>query len=660
MNKLFQILVPLLSLLAMAGCTSDDIIGRTDPSDAPSTEGFLRMSICTPAQHTSRATNDEQHNGLDNEFAIHSAALILFEGDTDDEQEAIFHSAYDITAELGGTNPDGSQITVSTTPIVRSLIDGDKKFADKHHFVLVLTNFGNLIRTSEDHYKVALLGDTIDATKHPELHHLRDLLKFVVDGSKYTLYSPSQGILMTNAPLANQPGGAPLNPANLKNAKAHWLADVTGKIYTSEREAAQNPAVQVYLERIAAKVTMPENQGGNLVNGEIEIVDGTSASTTPKPVPWKLVGWKLDVTNQRTYLIRNYDNTWNGLCTTSTDPVKPYRFIGDVPMAQGVQLYRTYWAQDPNYSDADGNVSGDFYRYTDNFSGPQATFDSAPTSPVSTTTAPYPMGFGDQWPQYCLENTFDVDHMTQDVTTRIVAKVQIGDGTRNLYVVNNDKSHLYTWDQLDAKYGIEDRILDMAQHDAGLMELWEESRDEDLTDPIPDKRHLQYKLEPNAEGNLYITAVGWQYPDNDGLYADEVTINTFTNSNVTNAQGFHDNLAAVTGLDISIKRYDDGCAYYTIPIKHFGNELTPWNSSEGSQPSPVEVYPKDQNREANYLGRYGVVRNNWYNVRINSIFGMGDPIVPPPSTDPDDELNNYISVGINVLSWTLRDQGADL
>ncbi len=54
------------------------------------------------------------------------------------------------------------------------------------------------------------------------------------------------------------------------------------------------------------------------------------------------------------------------------------------------------------------------------------------------------------------------------------------------------------------------------------------------------------------------------------------------------------------------------------------------------------------------------MRNNWYNVRINSIYGVGEPVVPPPSSDPDDELSNYISVGINVLSWTLRDQGADL
>lgn len=656
MNKLSIILVTLLSLIVLTtGCTSDDIIGRTDPSDAPGTEGFLRMSISTPAQRTSRAANDEQHNGLDDEFKIHSAVLILFEGDTADEQEAIFHSAYDITAQLGSTNPDGQQITVSTAPIVSELIDGDKKFADKHHFVLVVTNFGNLIRTSADHYKVALLGDTIDATKHRDQHHLRDLLKFVVDGSKQTLYAPSQGILMTNAPLADHPGGAPLSPAALKEAGVHYLADVTGKIYTTEREAAQHPAVQVYLERIAAKVTMPANQGSNLTNGEIEIVDGTSSSTsaTPTPVPWKLVGWMLDVTNQRTYLIRNYHTAWNALRTTSTDPVKPYRFIGDVPMAQGTQRYRTYWAEDPNYSDADGNVADHFWRYNDKYMF--LHFDSASDNPVSTPTDPYPMGFGDKWPQYCLENTFDVDNMKQDYTTRVLAKVQIGDGTKDYFVINNDKSHLYTLSGLNKKYDFDQKIFDYIANDPDAVEEYEFWAEPDKGDP-------ETLAEAIAQG-LVSYSFGYADENQGTVYVNNIWVKYADFGEMTtqfSLEKDRNNLATILGQDITIKRYLKGCAYYAIPIKHFGDELTPWNSSEGSTPLPGDVYPADQNREANYLGRYGLVRNNWYNVRINSIYGMGDPIVPPPSTDPDDELNNYISVGINVLSWTLRDQGADL
>ena len=653
MNKLHTILVTLFSLIVLTtGCSSDDIIGRTAPSDAPGTEGFLRMSISTPAQRTSRAANDEQHNGLDDEFKIHSAVLILFEGDTSDEQEAIFHSAYDITAQLGSTNPDGQQITVSTAPIVSELIDGDKKFADKHHFVLVVTNFGNLIRTSADHYKVALLGDTIDATRHQDQPHLRDLLKFIVDGSKQTLYAPAQGILMTNAPLADHPGGAPLNPTALKEAGVHYLADVTGQIYTTEREAAQHPAVQVYLERIVAKVTMPENQGSNLTNGEIEIVDGTTTATTT--VPWKLVGWKLDVTNQRTYLIRNYHTAWNALRTTSTDPVKPYRFIGDVPMAQGTQRYRTYWAVDPNYSDADGNVADHLWRYNDHFLW--GNFDSASSNPVSTPTDPYPMGFGDKWPQYCLENTFDVDNMTQDRTTRIVAKVQVGDGTKDLFVVNNDKSHLYTLDGLDKKYDFDKKIREYIANDPTAKEDYELWADSDAGDPQTLEEALEqgnvtyeFGYADGQQGAVYLNTVMVYYPSCDMKQTVEFSL-----------QNDQDNLVTILGQDLTVKRYAKGCAYYAIPIKHFGDELTPWNSSEGSTPQPGDVYPADQNREANYLGRYVLVRNNWYNVRINSIYGMGDPIVPPPSTDPDDELNNYISVGINVLSWTLRDQGADL
>ncbi len=114
--------------------------------------------------------------------------------------------------------------------------------------------------------------------------------------------------------------------------------------------------------------------------------------------------------------------------------------------------------------------------------------------------------------------------------------------------------------------------------------------------------------------------------------------------------------------------YKGGMAYYPIRIKHFGDDLTPWNSWEqgNDKPSAGNIYP--DNSAANYLGRYGVVRNNWYDLSVASISGIGSAVVPSlnpsqnpkPNPGPDDELYNYIAVRINVLSWAKRTQSENL
>ena len=107
------------------------------------------------------------------------------------------------------------------------------------------------------------------------------------------------------------------------------------------------------------------------------------------------------------------------------------------------------------------------------------------------------------------------------------------------------------------------------------------------------------------------------------------------------------------GLEISY--YKGGYAYYPILIKHFGDTQTPWE--EGS--SNGGAYTGD-NAEANWLGRYGVLRNNWYDITVTGIKNIGSPSVPDITGDTDDPESRYIAVSINVLSWTKRTQSADL
>lgn len=82
----------------------------------------------------------------------------------------------------------------------------------------------------------------------------------------------------------------------------------------------------------------------------------------------------------------------------------------------------------------------------------------------------------------------------------------------------------------------------------------------------------------------------------------------------------------------------DGKTYYYIPIRHLGTD-------------PTKV------------GYYGIVRNHIYDISINNIKGFGTPVYDPAKvidpTLPSDK-DTYLAARINVLSWRIVHQDADL
>lgn len=85
--------------------------------------------------------------------------------------------------------------------------------------------------------------------------------------------------------------------------------------------------------------------------------------------------------------------------------------------------------------------------------------------------------------------------------------------------------------------------------------------------------------------------------------------------------------------------------YYTTVIKHF-NSI-----------SEAGVTEYDENK---HLGLYGVVRNNWYDIRINSVSGPGEPEIPEIPDEPVNKEHSFINAEINILSWAKRTQDVNL
>lgn len=70
---------------------------------------------------------------------------------------------------------------------------------------------------------------------------------------------------------------------------------------------------------------------------------------------------------------------------------------------------------------------------------------------------------------------------------------------------------------------------------------------------------------------------------------------------------------------IKVATYENGISYYPVRIKHFGDDLTPWKKTEAPEPTVSGGAYPTANQAANYLGRYGVLRNNWYNIDVTGI-----------------------------------------
>lgn len=264
---------------------------------------------------------------------------------------------------------------------------------------------------------------------------------------------------------------------------------------------------------------------------------------------------------------------------------------------------RAHWGIDPNYS----TISND-KKYTDDFNYKPKTYDFS--------------GAGDATaPKYCLENTFSLGHMYQNQTTRVIMKATY---------VPSGLTAGETFYMFDGKSGY--------------------FKEADLTTQIS-----------TAITNAGYTAADFSLPLTDMKNAGKhlLTANDITKVSGTQKvdETFLDNVNAALGLSANkkISTYYEGVSYYIARIKHFGDALTPWNSGE-------PTYGTGEEAKKKYLGRYGMVRNNWYELQVNSISNPGSPDVPEVNPDtPDDEGDKYyINCTVKILSWAKRVQNIEL
>lgn len=599
----------LAATLALGACSSDNVVdnGGSTPIDL-SKGGFVKMSLNLPTDNNrgSRATLDD---GLANEYGIKNAYLVLFEGkdEHNKENEATFRGAYELS------NKDFEMVGNDHVTLTKRIAfaNDTKPQSGRKLFALVVLNNNGLFTVDATKHELTFASNVTPgayATIANFANFSKALASTSTDGTTpFASNVATNGIFMTNAPLSTQPGGA-TDPGAIKT-----LADVTSNIYTTEAEAKSKPAAEIYVERAVAKVTVHSG------NGTLEANKDKAASK----ISYKLYNWAVDNTNKKSYIVRQYDNNWNKLYSDKAADANKYRFVWSSPVNPNAtndnKLYRTAFAQDPEYDDPTAKA---------------ANYNQM-ASNASMTLSPT---FGNDHPQYCNENTFQVTAQNQDQTTRVVLGVKLSaPGTTpydaDLYTVNDNKEVVYT------KATLAERLKNI---------LLKESNVKKWTD--------DHKIEPSFDITFSTTTAG------------ATTIATATFKGKTAAGATEETYSTPYTTEFNkalphIIRYKDGVAYYAVRIKHFGDTDTPWNvTGQGiTAGDNSKIYNTSNSDNENwFLGRYGVVRNNWYDISVNKIQTLGDATTPALSSDPDDVLENYISVSINVLSWSKHTQGADL
>lgn len=374
-------------------------------------------------------------------------------------------------------------------------------------------------------------------------------------------------------------------------------------IYSSKEKAeAGTSAATVYVERGVAKMSVTDPTTKTVID---------KATNNPTKSTVEFNNWALDITNKRTYAVHNID----GLSTDFSDIWTTPRFIGTNS--------RVYWGKDPNYNLAELNTADDV---NDKKRKEEFNFIDA--------TSKIDKDFGETNPVYCLENTFNLANMYQGQTTRVIFKAT--------YTPKDDAGNpLADKDGTFYTIGNMTTILKAAALETAVNTA--------ATSVLPGCTVDYTNLK--QEGSHVITLTDIKDSTGKTLVAG-TDYNGKTGTQIV--KEINDKLGLIDGAGhaeamVGINTYLRGVTYYIARVKHFGS-LTPWNSGES--------YGTDNGK---YLGRYGMLRNNWYDLTVGNVYGPGYPGVPPVDPNqPDDENEKYLSVSVKILSWAKRSDIVDL
>lgn len=577
MNKLF---LGLFVCATLGACSNDEsgIIPNDIPTVFTGDKAYINVRLADAGSLT-RATEGDFEYGT-NEQSVKNAYFYFYDAD------GVFVTQGDVwTGGNASTVTPAENIEFASNNVV--VLKGlDKKNYPKY-MVAVLNKPDNFV-----------YGKTLD-----------EMQTVLADNNAEGIYYPET----TNSVTTNYFTMSTTSYTDTNRAK-YFVTEVKEENFSLEPVtdvSAITNVMTVYVERLAAKVTL--NVSDELqedVNGRYSIkvtVAGEdnsagSGNIASEDLYVELLGWKLNATAKKSYMVKNIDTTWKDL---------------DLGFTWNRSAnYRSHWGKSFSYgfSGYPENATGvpansEYLNYVDLKDGLTALKTSA----------------------YCAENTNTSAIVTGNfpsAATSILLKAKICDVSGNALDLVRYSGVLFKQDSF-LEYVL--NILKMK----GQLDVWYE----DGTD---------------GEGNTKYAQIGKEYVKLENVGDGKVKV-VFMNENNTplfTGDGSGSTAQTITDLDEYLGvasedaiAYNGGLMYYNIPIEHLNNGDI---AADGTVPE----------------AKYGVVRNHHYVVTIDKLEKIGKGIfdedeIIVPGKDPDNDTY-YVGAKINILSWKIVSQNVGL
>ncbi len=400
----------------------------------------------------------------------------------------------------------------------------------------------------------------------------------------------------------------------------YFCIKLSGNNFQETEEGAKDDknAVTAYVERLAAKVNvaLSESIAATGKIGSFD-VDGTT-----KDLYFKVLGWGLNATTKDSYTFKNIDPDWT------------LKFSSDLSWNDALNK-RSYWGKSTNYGLTATSTPAAFY--PQNYEAMDEV--KATLTPTLNYTSWNELAVALKSSAYCRENTNSVDVLKNvnfsGAATSVLVKAQVteADGTP-VNLVNYLKS-LYT------ENGYKNKVLSAYEVNHSGAKIYKGAVSTSASYEGISADDL--KVVAGFDGNVTLAAkdfdgVGMTYYIYDGTNYTATTV-----ADVTSRLNEGDKKATEANF------YNNGMMYYNIPVEHLGQNTVKYGDSAFNA-SVAE-------------GDYGVVRNHFYNITINSIKNLGHSVYDPDEkiVPNDDDLKDYyVGAKVNVLSWKVVKQSVNL
>lgn len=412
-----------------------------------------------------------------------------------------------------------------------------------------------------------------------------------------------------------------------------------GDLKTTASEATTSP-VDIYVERVLAKVRMTLDW-----NSGMTVVENVTFGETTNNVAVKLTdkngeayktyddkdlyvifsGWGLQTTSNKSYMFKNFKSDWNfGWNLLGT---KRSYWALNPPLAEGEKRYNNFshgaatkGKIGTKYQNGSGqnrvDYDGDFFYCQENAGDDEATGFKAYTDldkTLSNRTQAY------------LGGTL----VTLDGTTATAVDLASYGGKKYeksqlpIAMLNIINDQIYTR-EVESQEPAEDGTTKIKYKYTSIQPEDVELIEEELSIDVPDE------VTSIQNGKRYLARIRLK----EGVY-DENNPKFFKNTN-GEAYESEEEINRVLKTAGSARVWGGGTTYYFVELNHLGTTDEKGNS-------------------------FGVVRNHIYDVIVNTVYGLGTPVLTPNDGEGEDEIpiepekpgddESFLGVRLNILSW---------